>query len=669
MRGHGLLFAVAVGALVALAAAGCAAAQSGAGLQPLAAQSSVVAATAGGGAATSASPATGAPTADKTGTPALNRAGAQLTVGIGTAVPTSVSTPAPVKTVAPAGKANFLSTQGSKIVDSSGSEVALTGLNWFGMETGTFAPHGLWSRNWEEMLDQVKEMGFNTIRLPYSNQLFDPGSKVGEGVDFGLNPDLKGLTPLQLMDKIVVGAGERGLKVLLDQHRPDSNAQSKLWYTDKYDEKRWVSDWVALASRYKGNDTVIGADLHNEPAGDATWGTGDPRTDWRMAAEKAGNAIQEVNPDWLIVVEGIEKSSGTANDWYWMGGNLTDAGKNPVRLKLPNKVVYSAHDYGPGVYNQSWFIDKTFPNNMPSIWNAHWGYLVKQNVAPVLLGEFGGRSVGSDVEGTWQRNLIPFLKGSGVSYTYWCLNPNSGDTGGVLKDDWKSVDQDKLKLLSSYQSPMMRVGNPAKVDESAVPGPAGAAAMQATGSAASKTEAPRTEAPKNAAQQNPAPSNPSGQAPTSQSAVDGGVRVLYKSDRGEVQTNNPSMHLKAVNGTASPIKLGDLEVRFWFDPDDQSSRNNVVDVDWASVGQTGVGAKVVQVNPRLAYVALTFTERDKPLEAGANVEVALRIHKDDWSQYDQTNDYSFTPGSEQKENGKITAYTAGKLVWGVEPRQ
>jgi Cellulase (glycosyl hydrolase family 5) len=30
-------------------------------------------------------------------------------------------------------------------------------------------------------------------------------------------------------------------------------------------ESTWIADWKALAARYKGNPTVIGADLHNEP--------------------------------------------------------------------------------------------------------------------------------------------------------------------------------------------------------------------------------------------------------------------------------------------------------------------------------------------------------------------------------------------------------------------
>jgi hypothetical protein len=41
------------------------------------------------------------------------------------------------------------------LVDADGQEVRLTGVNWFGLETGTFAPYGLWSRNWQDMLDQM----------------------------------------------------------------------------------------------------------------------------------------------------------------------------------------------------------------------------------------------------------------------------------------------------------------------------------------------------------------------------------------------------------------------------------------------------------------------------------------------------------------------------------
>ena len=340
---------------------------------------------------------------------------------------------------------------GSNIVDQAGEKVYLTGVSWFGMETGTFCPHGLWARNWQQMLDQIAQTGFNTLRLPYSNQLFDSAS-VPTGIDFTKNADLRGLTGLQIMDRIVVGAGQRGLKVILDRHRPDAYAQSPLWYTNRVSEDRWIADWVKLARRYRTEASVIGADLHNEPHGQATWGDGNKATDWRLAAERAGNAILAENPDWLIIVEGIEHFD---NDWYWWGGNLVGARKFPVRLTSPDKLVYSAHDYGPGVTWQSWFSAPDYPNNLPHIWQTHWAYLQQEGIAPVWLGEFGGRSMGKDAEGVWQRNLVSFLKQRGISYAYWCWNPDSGDTGGILEQDWTTVDRAKLDILAAYQWPLL----------------------------------------------------------------------------------------------------------------------------------------------------------------------------------------------------------------------
>ena len=226
---------------------------------------------------------------------------------------------------------NYLHTSGSQILNASNQPVRLTGVNWFGLETSNFAPHGLWTRSMGSMLDQITSLGYNTIRVPFSNQLFDPGSNPN-GIDYSQNQDLVGLTGPQILDKVVAGARVRGLKIILDRHRPDANAQSELWYTSAYSEARWISDWKMLATRYLNNDTVIGFDLHNEPHGSATWGDNNTATDWRLAAERAGNAILAINPKLLIIVEGIER---VANDYYWWGGNLAAAGANPVRRIQP----------------------------------------------------------------------------------------------------------------------------------------------------------------------------------------------------------------------------------------------------------------------------------------------------------------------------------------------
>lgn len=133
----------------------------------------------------------------------------------------------------------------------------------------------------------MKSLGFNTIRLPYSDQLFDAGS-TPNSIDYSKNADLQGQSGLQIMDKIVAYANQIGLKIFLDHHRSEAGNSanaSGLWYTAAYPESKWISNLTMLATRYAGNSTVIGIDLHNEPHGPATWGDGSVN-DWRLAAER-----------------------------------------------------------------------------------------------------------------------------------------------------------------------------------------------------------------------------------------------------------------------------------------------------------------------------------------------------------------------------------------------
>jgi hypothetical protein len=46
----------------------------------------------------------------------------------------------------------------------------------------------------------------------------------------------------------------------------------------------------------------------------------------------------------------------------------------------------------------------------------------------------------------------------GMSFTYWCFNPNSGDTGGLLNDDWTTVNQTRLSYLAASLGPMLGTG-------------------------------------------------------------------------------------------------------------------------------------------------------------------------------------------------------------------
>ena len=347
-----------------------------------------------------------------------------------------------------------LSTDGARIVDARGRTVVLEGVSWFGIETETHVPHGLWTRDWTELLAEIDAAGFDTIRLPFSIESLRATSTTSINTSLGANAELAGLTPLEVMDRIVDEAGRLGLLILLDGHRLDSTRIPELWYGDGYSEADWIDTWTMLAQRYRDRPWVIGADLKNEPHGAATWGSGDPATDWRLAAERAGNAIGAVNPDWLIVVEGVEGPvPGQQLPGHWWGGNLEAARAHPVRLDVPDKLVYSVHEYGPGVYDQAWFSDPDVAATLAHRWAVGFDWLVDEDIAPVLVGEFGGREVGPDtVEGRWQRQLAAHLAAKGISWTYWSWNHNSSDTGGVLLDDWRTLDAAKVALLADLMA-------------------------------------------------------------------------------------------------------------------------------------------------------------------------------------------------------------------------
>ena len=358
------------------------------------------------------------------------------------------------------GHAGFYHTQGNQIVDDAGQAVTIAGVNWFGFETGTFAPHGLHARSYTDMMDQMKSLGFNTIRLPFSDQLFDAGHNAPSGIDYNRNPGLQGLSGLALMDAVVDYAGQIGLKIILDHHRSsagDGPNGSGLWYDANYGEAKWIGNWQMLAQHYAGNPTIIGADLANEPHGAASWGDGGAN-DWAAAATRAGNAIQSVNPDWLMIVEGTGQT-------YWWGGDLSGVAAHPITLGVANHVVYSPHDYPNSIYGQPWFSAADFPNNLEQVFDAHWGYIYRQGIAPVLLGEFGSR-LADPKDVAWLDKLTHYLDGDfnadgrsdiadgqqGMSWSWWSWNPDSGDTGGILKDDWTTVNQAQLAALQAIMA-------------------------------------------------------------------------------------------------------------------------------------------------------------------------------------------------------------------------
>jgi endoglucanase len=371
--------------------------------------------------------------------------------------------------------AGYWHTSGNKILDSNNKSVRISGTNWSGFETPSEVVHGLYAQDYKYILDGIKSNGYNTVRLPFSNQMVEyPIVPTSDYMAYGnasgpINTDLEGLDSLQILDRIVAYAGDIGLRIVLDNHRSDAGETAEengLWYTPDYPEPDWIGDWEMLAERYKGNSAVIGMDLRNEPhsvsGGGACWDCGTEANDWHLAAERGGNAILRVNPKLLIFVEGTDKKD---NRQYWWGGNLEGVKDAPVVLDVHHQLVYSAHEYGPVLYAQSWFNAKTTAESLDALRTEMWGYISQDKIAPVWMGEFGTLNTAASLEsgepgsqGQWFQSLVAYLaKNENVSWTYWDM---AEDNYALLDGDWDStpVSPKKQEMLASLQFKL--AGNP-----------------------------------------------------------------------------------------------------------------------------------------------------------------------------------------------------------------
>lgn len=415
-----------------------------------------------------------------------------LTGGISTMIYSPISVEAAESSNKTKTDDDWLHAQGSNIVDKDGKVVRLTGANWFGFNCSERLLHGLgWGADIRTVISECADRGINLLRIPISTQLMlewkdgkaEQAGNFSNSEYYQDNPDLvksdgTAMNTLEVFDEMMALCKEYGVKVMVDVHSAEANNSGHdypLWYnTDAgITTQDWIDGWVWLVKRYKNDDTLIACDLENEPHGKrqdalmAKWDDSKDENNWRYAAQQCSEAILKENPNLLIMIEGVEvnpiengsysddmKTDASGNctnfEGAWWGGNLRMVKKYPLEFKdsaMNQQIVYSPHDYGPLVYAQTWF-DKDFSEKtlLDDYWYDAWAYLAEENIAPLLIGEWGGFMDDGDNE-KWMNLLAGYMNKKNISHTFWCLNPNSGDTGGLLTSDWKSWDETKYALL------------------------------------------------------------------------------------------------------------------------------------------------------------------------------------------------------------------------------
>ena len=237
---------------------------------------------------------------------------------------------------------DWLYCEGDRIFDMNGNEVWLTGANWFGFNCTENVFHGAWY-DVKGIIKAIADKGIGLIRVPISSELLyswmegtpNPVSSVTASNNppyHVCNPDFENAdgetkNSLEIFDYVMQYCKELGVKILLDVHSPASDNSGHtypLWYgadtktAGELTTEKWQDTLVWVADRYKDDDTLIALDLENEPHGKrgydaalpadvAIWDDSTKEQNWKYEAETCGKAILDVNPNILIMEEGIEQ--------------------------------------------------------------------------------------------------------------------------------------------------------------------------------------------------------------------------------------------------------------------------------------------------------------------------------------------------------------------------
>jgi endoglucanase len=261
---------------------------------------------------------------------------------------------------------------------------------------------------------------------------------------------------MEVFDATIKALAKAGVMVILNNHNSSAmwccslTDGDGLWWTDSYPYGMWLKALEALTVRYKDEPMVVGNDLRNEirnnlwqPLLIPSWGDNNVLTDWKLAANIAGNAILSKDPTQLIIVEGLNFATDLNQIYY-----------DPLKLVIPNKVVYSFHYYDWEDYVASYsgsYAD--FRNDMD--WKV--AFMLEEGqeyTAPVWMGEFGTASQSNNY---WSYLIRYLEERPKIGWAYWAYNGYKTDNTededfGILNKDMRTVRHDwKLADLKTVQ--------------------------------------------------------------------------------------------------------------------------------------------------------------------------------------------------------------------------
>jgi hypothetical protein len=340
------------------------------------------------------------------------------------------------------GPAPQLHVSGNKLLNASGQQVILRGVNRSGAEYACVQGNGIFDGEVDQAaVTAMLSWKVNAVRVPLNEACWNAESYV-TAADAGTNY-------INAIKSYVSLLNSNGLVAILDLHWTDgtytgpsagcSSAQATC-QKPMPDAAQAIPFWTSVANTFKGNDAVI-FDLFNEPyasradnnnsaEGWQCWATGSPCTgiSYPVAGmQQMINAVRGGGANNVIMLGGEEYANDLTG---WLANEPTDPDHN---------LVASWHSYNFNTCSSQ------------SCWTSQIAPVIAQ--VPVIAGEIGE----NDCAGGYITPLTTWLDSQNTSYLAWAWNADFNCSSGPgLVTDY--VPGDPTAYGAAYKSHLASVG-------------------------------------------------------------------------------------------------------------------------------------------------------------------------------------------------------------------
>jgi hypothetical protein len=335
---------------------------------------------------------------------------------------TAMSTPVSFSAVSATSTAPQLQVSGNKLVNASGAQVVLHGIDRSGTEYACVQGNGIFDGpNDQASITAMKAWGVNAVRVPLNEACWNAESYV--------NAAYAGATYQSAIESYVNLLNDNGIVAILDLHWTDglytgnsagcSSAEATC-QKPMPDTAQSVPFWTSVATAFKGNDAVI-FDLFNEPYPERA--DNDNETEgWQcwlnggsdcvgISYSVAGmqtlvNAVRGTGANNVIMLGGLEYSNDLTQ---WLSYEPTDP---------DHDLAASWHSYN---FNAC---------AAQSCWTSQIAPVIAD--VPVIAGEIGE----NDCADTYVDPLMTWLDSENTSYLAWAWNAdfNCSSGPGLITD-------------------------------------------------------------------------------------------------------------------------------------------------------------------------------------------------------------------------------------------